>query len=45
MFTIEHSLWNQTLDYIDEQSIYKQIPYRFSNRHRNINGQLSVNMI
>jgi len=43
IFTIEHSLWNQTLDYIDEQSIY-QIPYRFSNRHRNINGQLSVNI-
>jgi len=42
MFTIQHSLWNQPLDYIDEQSIYK-IPYKFSTRHRNVNGQLSVN--
>jgi hypothetical protein len=45
-----NSLWNQppyhTFDYIDEQPIYHvssnqltQIPYRFSTRHRNVNGQ------
>jgi hypothetical protein len=38
----------ETLDYIDDQlpssSWIKQIPHRFSTRHRNVNRQLSVNI-
>jgi hypothetical protein len=38
----------ETLDYIDDQpsssSWIKQIPHRFSTRHRNVNGQLSPNI-
>jgi len=56
MFTIQHLSPNsfshqdpyETLDYIDDQpsssSWIKQIPHRFSTRHRNVNRQLSVNI-